>query len=92
MAEGWKAENLPELASSLREGSYDRGASTALGGEAVKFILRVMQNTVVSEDDCQSKNGMPVKITKPTQDQFVGNYLLDGGKLVQLTDENVGGI
>lgn len=79
------------MISNLREGTYDRGASTALGGEAVKFILRVMQNTVIAEDDCKTKLGMPVKITKATQEQFVGNYLIEGTKLVQLTPENVGG-
>jgi hypothetical protein len=89
LTEGWDIEKLPEMASALREGSYDRGASTALGGEAVKFILRVMQNTLIEESDCKSKLGMPVTITKDTKTQYLGNWLVIGKDIVQLTDENI---
>lgn len=89
LTEGWDIEKLPEMASSLREGSYDRGASTALGGEAVKFILRVMQNTLVEEEDCKSKLGMPTTITKETQGQYLGNWVIVGKDVVQLTEENI---
>lgn len=90
LTEGWDIDALPEMASSLREGSFDRGASTALGGEAVKFILRVMQNTLIEEQDCGSKLGIPVTIRKETQSQYLGNFVFEGNKVVQLTDENIG--
>jgi hypothetical protein len=89
LAEGWDVDKLPEMASSLREGSYDRGASTALGGEAVKFILRVMQNTLVEEEDCKSKLGIPITIDKANTGQYLGNWIFSGKDLIQLSDENI---
>ena len=89
LTEGWDIETLPALVNDLREGSFDRGASTALGGEAVKFILRVMQNTIIEEDDCKTKLGIEVTITKATKIQYVLNWVIDGTKLIQLTEENI---
>lgn len=90
LSEGIDVSRMPIMANVLREGSYDRGASTALGGEAVKFILRVMQNSKITEVDCGSKLGILMRVTKDNRDEMVGNNILERGKVVQLTDENIG--
>lgn len=89
LSEGIDVDKLPAMINSLREGSYDRGTSTALGGEAVKFILRVMQNSTVEEPDCKSKLTMPMSITDDKKETFVGNYIIEGGTLKELTNENI---
>lgn len=89
LSEGLDVDKLPAMINSLREGSYDRGASTALGGEAVKFILRVMQNSTVEEQDCKSKLGMEMFIADNKKDTFVGNYILEGSTVKELTNDNI---
>lgn len=84
LREGWKIKDLPMMANSLRMGSYNRGASTALGGEAAKFSSRIYQNTKLTEEDCGSTVGIPVVINKYNVDMFTGRYILESGKLVFL--------
>lgn len=89
LSDGWDIEKLPTMASSLREGSFDRGAQTALGGEAVKFILRVMQNALVEVDDCGSKVTVDVEVTKTNAKQMMGNNIVSGGSIVKITSDNI---
>lgn len=89
LSEGIDVEKLPAMVNSLREGSYDRGASTALGGEAVKFILRVMQNSTVEESDCKTKLTIPMSIDDGKKETFVGNYILEGTTVKELTNDNI---
>lgn len=89
LTEGWDPKNLPPMVNNIREGSFDRGASTALGGELTKFILSVMQNSTVAEEDCGSKLGVPIDIDKSNAEEMIGNFILVGGKTVELTDDNI---
>jgi hypothetical protein len=72
--EGWDIEKLPSMVNSLREGSYNRGRDTALGGEAVKFLGRVFQNTMITEKDCGSTLGWLKNFTEANYQKFVGFY------------------
>lgn len=84
LEEGWDLTKLPELANSLRDGSYSRGAETALGGEAAKTIARVFQNVKIAEDDCEDVTGYPIRITNVNYKMLVGRYLV--GKDEPLTE------
>ena len=44
---GTDMSQLPAVFNAIREGSYDRGADTALGGEKVTFLQRIYQNTKI---------------------------------------------
>lgn len=72
--EGWDIEKLPSMVNSLREGSYNRGRDTALGGEAVKFLGRVFQNTVIAEKDCGSTLGWDKEFSEDNYQMYVGFY------------------
>jgi hypothetical protein len=74
------------MVNSLRMGSYNRGASTALGGEAAKFSARIFQNTKLAEDDCGSTVGMPFLVTEYNKNMFVGRYLFNGKKLEEVKE------
>lgn len=90
LADGWNIDNLPAMGNSLREGSYNRGFMTALGGEATKFNYRIFQNTVVSEEDCGTKVGLPITIGESEAKYFISSTVLtaDLGK-IELTEENI---
>lgn len=89
LSEGIDVTKLPTLASVQREASYDRGASTALGGEAVKFILRVMQNALIEEVDCGSTVGIRTTFSSNEKENYLGNHILERGKIKELTEDNI---
>ena len=76
--EGWDMEYLPEMINSLRDGSYSRGAATAIGGERVKKFQQVFQNANVSMDDCKSKMGLDYTVDEDNHKFFIGRTLLSG--------------
>lgn len=89
LAEGWDIDKMPELMNSLREGSYARGKLTALGGESVKYFMRVFQNTKVTMEDCGSKIGRVKKITQNNHMRYVGFYKINPSTLERLDEDNV---
>lgn len=72
--EGWDITKLPVMVNSLRAGSYFRGALTALGGESVKFFMRIFQNTQISEKDCGATVGLRRTITPKNIESLIGMY------------------
>src|SRR5574344_520722 len=81
LEDGYKIDELPNVANEIRRGSYGRGIKTAEGGAESKFILRVFQDTKITEPDCHTKRGMPVTITETNCKQYIGRYLTDGACL-----------
>lgn len=87
--EGWKVKDLPAMGNSLRDGSFGRGALTALGGEATKFNYRIFQNTTIAEEDCGSNMGITISLTESNASSFISSSVLEHGKPILLTDENI---
>ncbi len=77
LAEGIKVKDLPALNNGMRSGSYARGKETELGGEGVKMMNQVFQNTAVIEDDCGSKVGLEWNINDDTIPMILGHYTMD---------------
>ena len=88
--EGLNLDNLPDYANSLREGSYNRGAQTAMGGEEVQYLIRVFQNHAIVEEDCGSVLGLVRTVPVVNGRSFVGYYIIENGKSVHLTEDNIG--
>lgn len=88
LSEGWDITKLPEMVNSIVDGSYSRGKNTALGGEAVKFIVRFFLNCLITEDDCGSQNTLPVLLTKDNLGGYLGSYIMEKPKMVCLENDN----
>lgn len=84
LQEGLDFNNMAAIADSARSGSHARGAMTALAGQSVKELYRVFQNTKVHEEDCGSVLGLELLVTEDNHGEFVGRYMLVGGKPVRL--------
>lgn len=89
LTEGWDVNKLPAMVNSLREGSYNRGSMTALGGYATKIVNRMLQNVTVDEDDCGSTLGLEWDIKNSNKKEFIGFFMIEGKKSTELTDENI---
>lgn len=89
LSEGWDLEQLPYMINSLVTGSFGRGAMTALGGEAAKFIARFFMNTTISMDDCGVKYGMSRFISKKSKDGYLGASVVGpAGKAILISNDN----
>lgn len=92
LREGWSKKDFAKTANKIRAGSQSRALETAKGGEEAKFLTRMFQNTRITEDDCGSRIGYMVDITRETKGMFEFRYRMIGnGKLDLLTATNLGG-
>lgn len=85
---GWDFSKIPEMCNTARDGSFKRGAETALGGEKVKIAFRALSGIIASEEDCGSKVGEPVNITVDNHKEIIGNTIVLNSALVRITKEN----
>ncbi len=89
LQEGWDIEKFPELLNVSRVGSFNRGAQTQLGGEAVKWLLRASSNMGITQDDCGSRIGNPFSVTDSNASMILQRYLVTDGEPLLLTEENI---
>lgn len=89
LSEGWDIERFPEMNNALRAGSFNRGAQTELGGEAVKWLLRASSNIVITKDDCGTRVGKPIEVTAENHKKLVDFSIVtqEGSKLIEPTDD-----
>lgn len=90
LVEGWNLDDFPTLVNSLREGTYNRGAETQLGGVAAKTINRMFQNTRISEEDCGSTLGIDHEVTEKNKNEYIGFYrVMANGSPEAINEGNV---
>lgn len=87
--DGWDERYLSDMVNQLRDGSYSRGAQTALAGEVVKFNNRIFQNTGIVGEDCGTKLGMAIDLTEDIASRFISSSIITAQGLVMLTEENI---
>ncbi len=78
LSEGWNLDKFPSMMDSLRAGSYNRGAETMLGGEAVKWLLRASSNMVITKEDCGSQLGLPMFVDQKNIHKLPGFTVIVG--------------
>lgn len=88
LRKGIDISKLPTMVNSLRDGSHNRGAMTALGGEAAKDIFRAGTGSKINQDDCGTTNGLILYIYPGEEDKFVGNTIIEKGKSILIDDSN----
>lgn len=89
LQEGWDIKRFPEMLNVSRVGSFNRGAQTQLGGEAVKWLLRASSNMGITEDDCGTTIGIPFNVTDVNASLILQRYIVTEAGPTLLTDENI---
>jgi hypothetical protein len=88
--DGWDISKLPAMVNSLRDGSFNRGAQTALGGEKTKTIFRVMAGATIESEDCGAKIGIRRIAQKNTWKVYHGSTaILDDGTQLLITETSL---
>lgn len=86
LEEGLDITKYPDMVNSLRAGSYYRGALTALAGEDVDLMGRIFQNARIVLEFC----GTTETFEDTIDERRIGRTLIDDGKPVKITKENLG--
>ena len=89
LSDGMDPESIPAIANEIRKGSYNRGHETQLGGAQTKYIVRVFQDLIISEEDCKATRGLTVDFSKHPIKEYLGRYILVGGKWIAITEDNM---
>jgi hypothetical protein len=91
LSEGWNVDKFPAMMDSLRSGSYNRGAETQLGGEAVKWLLRASSNMAVVKEDCGTHLGLPLFVDKKNVKKLAGFSVITKEGVVKVPDDEAAG-
>ena len=88
LEEGIDTDHMEVMNNSLRFGSYNRGAQTALGGESTKTIYRMVGTARIIMDDCGTWLGVPTMISEYNYDELAGYTYIEDGKSIEITKES----
>lgn len=87
LSEGWDVSKMPTMINALRAGSYDRGAETALGGEAVKWLYRASSNVNILDTDCGSRLGIAINVNEHNKNKLVKMRIITQSSTKLVEDE-----
>lgn len=88
--DGISKEEYPDFAKSLAAGPYSRAKKTEDGGYWEKLFLPAYSDMVLDKpgSDCGTKRTITITITDDNIDSIMYNYIVDRGKLVEITSLN----
>ena len=89
--EGISAEDYTDFANSLTGGPYSRAKKTEVGGAWEKMFVRAFQHlrALPEGTDCKTKRTVTVKLSKNNVEDWIYSYMVENGKLVELTSQNM---
>lgn len=74
-------EQLTSMFNASRAASFDRGHETQKGGAAAKDLLRSTSNITIINNDCGSKKGLEILVTKDNAKFLNSRYFVNGSKI-----------
>ena len=88
--DGIKKEEYAALANTLSAGPYSRAKKTEVGGYWVNLFISATQHIVLKEagSDCGTKRNITITLNKQNLNDFMYSYIVEGGRLVELTRKN----
>ena len=89
--EGVSKEDMPIIADSLVTAAYSKGVSTQDSGTLSKKYNAVLQGIrlLPNGSDCGTTKTREQEITESNADDYLYRYIVEKGKLVQLTQDNI---
>ena len=87
LSEGWDTSKMPTMINALRAGSFNRGAETQLGGEAVKWLYRASSNINILDQDCGSRIGLAVTVDEYNKNKLINKRIITQNSTKLIKDE-----
>lgn len=88
---GVKKEEYTSIADSAVIGAHARAINTAKGGYLAKKSNQALNALQAGPkgSDCKTSKTLPVFLYKDMAKQYMNRYIVDNGKLVELTEDNI---
>lgn len=92
LVEGIPKEDLAKYANVSTAGSFARAKNTETGGYIAKLIRSAFQHVIIDKDlnDCGTKKVLKLKLLDSYKKFFYNRYIVEKGKLIELTKNNIG--
>jgi len=89
--EGISAEDYTDFANSLTGGPYSRAKKTEVGGAWEKMFVRAFQHLRILPEgtDCHTNRYLEIVLDKSIAEDWMYSYVIDNGKLIELTSETL---
>lgn len=89
---GVSKEDMPKIADTVVTSAYSSGVSTQDSGTNGKRYNALFQRVRLQPrgSDCGTKDTLKVTITKDNSEDYMYRYILEGGKLIMLDQDNIG--
>lgn len=87
--DGIKKEDIASFGTAVVSGAYPKAVGTQESGYLAKQLLAAMQSEVLDEhgSDCGTLKTIEVNLTAKNRNDFEYRYIVENGKLVELTPE-----
>ena len=91
LMEGIRKEDIPSYGNAVVAGQYPKSVGTQTGGYLAKQLTAAFQGIVLDKpgSDCGTKGTLEVLITPWIKKDLLYRNIVENGKLVQLTEENI---
>lgn len=89
--EGIRKEELPVYGNAIITGAYPKAIGTATSGYFSKQIIAALQAVQLDKkgSDCGTKGHLKTTIQPGNTKDFLYRFVLDGGKLIMLDEQNI---
>lgn len=91
LKDGLTIDKFVASVNKSMKGSIDRGNNTALGGVAVKEIVRLFEGTRIVMEDCGTNLWIDTLVNKTIVDNLVGRYVFSGKSTVLMDEAYIKG-
>lgn len=89
--EGIRKEEIPVYGNAIITSAFPKAIGTKHSGYFSKQIIAALQAITLDKpgSDCGTKGYLKIVITENLKNDFLYRYIIDGNKLVEITDENI---
>lgn len=91
LMDGLEKKDIAAHSNTIVTGAYPKAVGTQVSGSLAKSLLAAMQSEVLGDkdSDCGTKGFIKIKIPEKKFSDFLYRYIIEGSKLVLLTDDNI---
>ena len=89
--EGISKDDIAPTATNVTNGAYPKAVGTAVSGYKAKQVSSLGQAVILRKDveDCGTKGYVEIVLPKSMKSKFLYRYIIEGGKPLMLTNENI---
>ena len=89
--EGINKDEIPVYGNAIITGAYPKAIGTAVSGYFSKQIIAALQAVTLDKPgtDCGTKGYLTITIHPGNETDFLYRFVIENGKLVELTDSNI---